>query len=465
MYWLHKVTILICLFAMSIVGAAQATPRDYSISLPRVSYAEDGVAAIVNFSITNQGGAAREASQIIIIENLTGRIWVEEILPALAANEERAFSIPVPLAELPEGDLFFEIEAGIDSFELAGSPIARNNRQLFRINKADARAGNNSVAGSPAPAQPSYDLFIPLVNIGINFGADGIQLNDNRYGSGEILLGVVLLAVALFCLWLLSLILRLIFRRPPAFDTWQPPYAVNNWYDPNSALGRRQSWQFHAQNNSISGPCIPEQVTVIKRLLDRDGVALGCWKVKAARTVQYDIYGRINRTEVTMPRKIINQLNRVQRRAPDYSNPELRKAVAPIAKSLSKYALSAIEKQNRMLPIALDLRFESINEEMRILFELYQCRNDAWHLIDQWEPEMGQVGSRVPEQYSFTLNGQLPGENYREYKWRLREEVTQLLSGMFYHHQAEEQLNDTNPVVLEQEAPASAEAVPSDNAV
>ena len=59
--------------------------------------------------------------------------------------------------------------------------------------------------------------------------------------GGDFLRALGTIALSLFCLWLLSLILRLIFRRPPRFDVWQPPYAQPNWQDPNSEMGRRQA--------------------------------------------------------------------------------------------------------------------------------------------------------------------------------------------------------------------------------
>ena len=431
--------LLTCLWLFPIVGSAQATPRDYSIAPPRVTYSPDGAVAVVSFTVSNQGGDAAEPSQIVISEYQSGREHSIEPLPPLGANQARNFAIQLPLADLSaEGIISFKIEAGIDAFELANSPIARDNSQLFHIDRSAARTvGDNNVSEADRPAGASYQVFIPIVNLGLNFLDDGIQLNDSRYSGGDILRFVGLLAVALFCLWLLSLILRLIFRRPPRFDVWQPPYAVNNWHDPDSAPGRRQSWQYHAQSSAIPKPSAPDQLAVIKRLLDKRGLILGSWSVKAMRTVQYDVYGRISRTEALMPRKTVNQLNRVLRRAPKYANQELLKAIAPIAKGMTKRALAPVEKQNVMLPLALDIRFEGITEEVRIQFELYQFRDGAWHLIDQWEPEFGQVGEHVPEQYSFALNGQLSGESKREFKKRLRDDMSQLLAGLFYHHQNE----------------------------
>ncbi len=441
-----RLTLLVCLYCIPIASSAQATPRDYSISPPRVSFTQNNSAAVITFSVTNQGGGARDPAQIIISEYQSGRVEIIEPLPPLAADQTREFSIQLPLANLTgDGIISFKIEAGIDEFELADSPIARDNSQLFHIDRSDARtaSGDSGLSDPDAPAPAQYDLFIPVINLGINFLADGIQLNESRFSGGDLLQALGLLAVALLCLWLLSLILRLIFRRPPRFDVWQPPYAASNWHDPNSAEGRRHSWQFHAQNSSLSAPSAPDQISVVKRLLDRRGVILGGWTIKAMRTAQYDVYGRISRTEVVMPRKLIRQLNSIARRAPGYANHELQKAIAPVAKSLSKKALGPVEKQNLMLPFALDIRFDGLASEIRILFELYHFRDSAWHIIDQWEPELGQSGENVPEQFTFTLNGQLSGESPREFKRRLPEDMAQLLASLFYHHHVE--VSDPRP--------------------
>ncbi len=431
--------LLICLFFVAQLAFAQAQPRDYAISSPRVSFADDGTTAVVSFAVSNQGGDAIDASQVIIAEYQSGRVEVSEHLPALAAGQERDFSLRLPLAGwATEGIISFKIEAGIDQYELAGSQIARNNLQLFNIDLGAARAGSGDPPGtaSAPPPAPAYDLYIPIVNLGLNFNADGIELNQRFITSREIFIGFGLFIAALFCLWLLSLVLRLIFRRPPTFDTWRPPYAVNTWYDPNSAMGRRQSWQFHAQNSIISAPQAPDQVTVIKRLTDSRGGGAGDWQATALRTEQYDIYGRISRSEVIMPRSIIRQLNTLARRASSMDSRELTKAAAAIAKRLAKQTLSGIEKQNLMLPIALDMRFEGEADLARVHFELYQYRDDAWHIIDSWEPELGQIGARIPEQFTFALNGQLPGESRREFIARLQEDFAQLLMGIYQQTQA-----------------------------
>ena len=457
--------IIALLLVSAVAVAAQVRPRDYSISTSVVSYDADALTAIIRFTVENEGGDAPEASEIIAAVYQGEGAEVREDLPALGAGQSREIELHFPLVGLPENEITtVEIRVGIDDYELDGSPIARNNRQLLYINPGDA-----DIETGPAPAAPSYDLYLPIVNLGINFRADGVEINGQHYSGGELLGMAGIVVVALFCLWLLSLALRLGFRRPPKFEPWQAPYAAGAWHDPNSALGRRQSWQFHAQNCTIDAPRAPNQVTVIKRLTDDAGVNLGGWEVKAARTVQYDIYGRISRTEVVMPRSVNKQLTRLARRARRLDHTALRKAIKPLAKRLCRHALAAIEKQNRMLPLALDMRFEGAQGEARVHFELYQYRNDAWHMIDEWEPEMGKLGARIPEHFTFSLNGQLPGESYREYKARLRDDVTQLLVGLFsaYQHDSAPADDDGSAEPQPEAAPGEAdwpEAVPDDEA-
>ena len=414
-----------------IVSYGQAIPRNYAITPPRVSYSADAAQAIIRFDISNRGGAAQADSQIVITEHLSGSAALNETLPALAADESRGFELCMPLVDLPDNDVFFRIQAGIDEFELAGSQIARDNEQLFRVNKAQASGGTGLCAeGAASPGEP-FSLTIPLVNARVVFLGDSLAVNGSRIGTATALLAaLILLALLTFCLWLLSLALRLLFRQPPKFEAWQPPYAHNNWYDMNSTLGRRQSWQYHAQSNLLGEATAPNQLVLLKHLLGRQKQVMGGWRVKAMRSMQYDIYGRISRTEVLMPRGVVDGLSKLLRRAPTLDDEALRKAAQPLAKRISRCALAPIEKQNLPLPIALEIRFEGAEGDARILFELFQYRGEDWQLLDAWEPDLGQTGARIPEQYAFTLSGQLPGEEARDYKRRLREDVTALLLRM-----------------------------------
>ena len=139
--------------------------------------------------VTNQGGDAVEASRIIISFIQSGLIAVEDELPILRAGEARDFAISLPLGDLPTEDVSFRIEAGIDKYELAGSPIARNNEQRFLVNRAEALSGAVSPPAA-GPIQRQYDLWLPIVNLGFNFLDDGVEVNDSRYSNNELLLGI-----------------------------------------------------------------------------------------------------------------------------------------------------------------------------------------------------------------------------------------------------------------------------------
>ena len=429
---------LVCIWMMCIAGMAQTSPRDYAVSPPTVSYSDDGTAAAIAFTVTNQGGDASEETQISIAQSADSVVVHTQPLPPLAASAEAAFEVPLPLADFPVGDHFFKVEVGIDQYELAGDSITVNNSILFKVTVTEAMKAAAAQAAAPAdPDGAAYDLWLPLINAGINISAAGIQLNDNLYTPAQILIGLALVAAGLFLLWLLGLILRLLLYPTPKFSPWHPPYAVNAWHDPDSTAGRRQSWQQHAQNSAIAAPCSPNHVVVLKRLLDMEGSALGGWHIKAIRTVQYDMYGQINRTEVVMPARLTRRLNKIVRRARQRDRQQLRHALQPIAKRLSKAALKPVSRQNMMLPIALDFRFEGKQDEVRIVFELHQCRGEAWHLIDQWEPELGMVGAYIPESFTYTLNGLLPGETPKEYRRRLPEDVARLLDSLLHPHQSD----------------------------
>ena len=424
------------------VASGQAGPRNYAITPPRVSYSDDVAHAIVSFAVSNRGAAGTVATEIVITQHENGQTSYVEELPALAEGESRDFDICLPLADLPGEDVFFRISAGIDEYELAGSRIARDNEQLFRINKAQAVAGSG-VCG--ATSTGPFTLTIPLLGWQVVFLGDSIAVNGGQLNYGVALLAFLFFLAALaFCLWLLSLVLRLLFRQPPKFDTWQPPYAHNNWYDMNSTLGRRQSWQYHAQNNLLGEASAPDQLVLVKHLLGRQKEIMGGWRIKAMRSIQYDIYGRISRTEVLMPRGVIEKLNRLLQRAPTLDEAALQKEIEPLAKRISRVTLSPVEKQNLPLPIALEIRFESETGEARILFELYQFLSEDWRLLDAWEPDLGQTGARIPEQFNFTLNGQLPGEAAREYKLRLQADMAALLQRMITQLPADT-LEDTPP--------------------
>ena len=109
------------------------------------------------------------------------------------------------------------------------------------------------------------------------------------------MIGVV--AIVLILLWVISVIVRLLFSRPPTFAAWQPPYVITPLMDPNSTNGRRQLWQQHAQSDTLPLPCSPGSYMVRKLLIGSSGVKLSGWHVTGLRISQYDRYGRVARSQ------------------------------------------------------------------------------------------------------------------------------------------------------------------------
>lgn len=460
--WKVIVTV-ICVVMGTLISTAQTTPRDYVVSNPTVIFGDDGATFMIEFTVTNNGGDAGAESDIQIIYNTSGLVLARDTLPPLNANEVVTVTFAFNSSDFTAGSVEpFRVEVGVDQYELAGSPIARDNIRTFSVTIPQGITNLPEDVTPPALDEPP-DFVIPGLDIGVQILDDGIIFNDEFYSLSQILTGVGIIGFGLLLLWFVTIILRLLFRRPPKFGTWQPPYANVSYYDPNSSMGRRQAWQHHAQNGTIFAPCTQSAVVALKRLLDMEGKTLGGWEIKAIRTVQYDMYGRVTRTEAIMPSSVLKKLNKVARKASDYDNPKLRKAVQPIAREIAKQASKNISKKSTMLPIAMDLRFEGKHGEVRILFELYECRNHAWHLLDQWEPEMAIIGHKIDESYTYTLNGQLPGETYKDYRNRLVEDFGWLLGGMLYRHQAPAQPEPdmVPPDTLTGMAPITDESLPA----
>jgi hypothetical protein len=247
-----------------------------------------------------------------------------------------------------------------------------------------------------------------------------------------LVLGAILsaLAVAMLLLALiLWLIARMLFRRKPSFGNWQPPYATMPSMDPNSTYGRRQLWQQHAQNNALPLPCKDGSIQARKVLLGRDGYYLSGWKIKAARLTQYDMYGRVSRSQVLAPPGMVRRLNGIARRSATLERDRIERRVRPTANRLAKQFRKKVSKRSAMLPVALDVRLQGSHGEVRILFELYQCQRGQQQQIDAWEPEMIVVGKTIQESYTFTIAGQT-GETFYEFRKRLKTDLTRVLADM-----------------------------------
>jgi hypothetical protein len=89
--------------------------------------------------------------------------------------------------------------------------------------------------------------------------------------------------------------------------------------------------------------------------------------------------------------------------------------------------------------------------DVRIFFELYQCRQNAWYLLDQWEPTMMVVTQRLQENFTFTMHGKNNAETQREFYSRLADDLAWLLLEMI---RAEQTIPQPTP------PPRAVEAIP-----
>ncbi|MEL6309607.1 MAG: hypothetical protein AAFQ52_15810, partial [Chloroflexota bacterium] len=302
------------------------------------------------------------------------------------------------------------VSVGIDRFELANTEIAENNIQTITIT-IPPRAGR---ADSDVLFQRTTDSVI---------------VAGQTYTLWQAGMGILGFVGVLMLFWVLSIIIRALFRSRPKFGPWQPPYGVMPMYDQNTLEGRRWSWQQHAQNGLLLAPPTNNNVHAVKLLLGAQGGPFINWDVTAMRLSQYDTYGRIARTQVFAEKKYIKRFNKVlrQRQKGNFDEGKLQKRLRPIAENMVKQFNKKVSKKTSFLPIAFDMRLAGEHGTVRIVFELYQCRDYAWYRIDQWEPMMQVVSQKMQENYTFTIHGKEQGENKREFRDRLRDDLLWLL--------------------------------------
>lgn len=435
---MRRVSLIGLLFiAWLVIGraAAQTPPyeaRDYVVSNVSHDFAPDETTFTVRFTVTNQGGDAVSPSTISITDE-DGRSVIQgkdDVLPVLNAGTSDIFSFDFVSADFPPSSTqVFEIEAGIDQYELAGSPFARNNKTNVSITiPANVSRPNQSATPNGPNASPASppSLGLPFTFAFLPNG--GIQIGDQTFTGLDVQKFVVGLIVAVVIFWLITVVLRAIFRRPQKMGIWQPPYGTMPTMDPNSVAGRRQAWQSHAQNGTILAAPTEGNLHPIKLLLGQQGDFMKGWRITAMRLSQYDAYGRVGRTETIASAGLVKRLNRVLQQNARYKGDALNKHMRSVARAFVKQMRRNMTKRTMHLPVAMDIRFEGKHGEVHIAFELYQCQNQAWHRLDRWEPLMTVIGRRLIENYTYTIHGQSSGETAREFSTRLPEDVEWLLS-------------------------------------
>jgi hypothetical protein len=408
---MHKRLIFVVSFLLlvSLVPLhAQANP-DYAIVNVADSVSSDQSQLILVVTIENLGAAATVPTQLIT--RLNGESELElsiQTVEPLGAGEIVEETINLSVDDFPtNGAQSILISVGLDGIEASTATTLENN------------------------------VWTVDITIGV---ADDITLLDVK-GSEYTVLGyvfsredaalyLVMFAAIVIMLWLLSVVLRLLFRRPARFGTWQPPYGLMPMYDQNTMEGRRQAWQTHAQNSLLLAAPNDGNLHPVKMLIGTDGGNLHNWKITALRLSQYDTYGRIARSQAVADKKWVKRLNNVLKKRTMQTEEKVQKMLRPVAGGLVREFRKKVNKKNGFLPISLDVRFEGKHGEVRIVFELYQCQGRAWYRLDQWEPTMMVVAQTMQENFTFTIHGRLNNEKMNEFSDRLRDDIIWLLLEM-----------------------------------
>jgi hypothetical protein len=415
---MRRILVLIGLLLVSIFGsAAQGVqiPRDYAVISPSITFSPDNEQFNVQFTVRNAGTSATTDTTIRIINLLDNSVMSEDVLPSIPNGGSVTVNIPfntrnyLNIPQLP-----IEIQVGLDDLEPQDSPIAGNNISQISI----------TIPELPAVAAGGTNTVID----GVTLPEGGVTLGDTFVPYETLLGGAIAFVVGLLILWVLSIILRALFRRKPEFSNWQPSYAQMPMLDPNSKEGRRHAWQTHAQNGLILAAPMPNNLHAVKLLMGTDGEPLSNWKITGIRISQYDNYGRVSRSQLIANGRWTNNLNKLMKRRTKLKPEVLEKQVQGMARKLIGQFKRNINAKSAFLPVALDLRFEGKHGEVRIVFELYQAQSNMWVRLDQWEPAMSVNTPVIQESYTFTIHGMSGAEKLPDYIKRLTDDTAWLLN-------------------------------------
>ncbi len=415
------VALLLSFFAVSVV-AQDATAPDYTIRSIRSRFIDDGAQTVIEFEIWNIGAAATVQATASLTVISTGQEIASDIVPPLKAQEIVTVSLRFPTDLFPANTVeVMRASVGVDEVEASGSQNVQSNSATISITFPSVQSPQATPEPLPGEA-PAADIISTATDFLSQYGVK-LDLSNPL----QIIVIVSLCSAGLVLFLILFLLIRVIFQRPPDMGNWQPSYVNLLPLDPNSAAGRRQQWQTHAQNNVLPAYGQEGEYQVRKLATKADRTYLAGWKVDAIRLCQYDMYGRVTRSQMLAPRKAVNRLNGVLRRRAALDPTKASNRLRPVAKILINSFKKKWNERNIMLPIALDIRLKGKFGEVRIQFDLYQFRSGAWGLVDSWEPEMTVASKMIQESYTYTVYGQRPSETTREFRNRLQDDLTQVL--------------------------------------
>ncbi len=419
---MFRVAAFIVLFFMLVAPAAAQEGRpDYAIRNIRQRFSSDRTQVIVEFEVVNTGGPATQSASVDLAMIATGEVIDSDTLNPLPAQGQFTITFVFQTNLFPPGSVQ-SLRAAVSMNEPEVSD--RNNFGQISITfpEVDAEATTEATPEiTPVPRSSLEDILRPINRVFADFDSSNPVHIAVVAGIG----GAVLLLVLL-----LVLIQRLVFQRTPQFGNYQPPYANMLPVDSNTTTGRRQQWQQYAQNSSLPNPCVDGNTLARKLLIGVDGGNLVGWQVKAIRVSQYDMYGRVARSQALASSRWVKRLDGAIRKGGSTDAQRITRRVRPVAKALVKEFGKRLNQRNSMLPVALDIRFEGTHGDVRIVFELYQCQYGQWQKLDGWEPEMTVVGKTIYESYTYNLHGLSPGESLKEFRRRLADNLAAVLTEM-----------------------------------
>jgi hypothetical protein len=411
---------VILFFMLAAPAAAQQTRPDYAIRNIRQRFSSSGTQAIVEFEVVNTGGPATQPASVDLAVIATGEVIDSDALNPLSAQGQFTVTFVFPASLFPPGSTQ-SLRAAVSLNE----PEATDSNNFGTISITFPEQAAEATAepipeGTPVPRSSLEDVLRPINRVFAEFDPSNPVHIAVAVGIGGALLILLLL---------IFLIARLL-QRTPQFGNYLPPYANMLPIDPNTTMGRRQQWQQHAQNGSLPTPCIDGNVLPRKLLMGMDGSNVAGWHVKAIRISQYDMYGRVARSQALASGQWVRRLDGVLRKGATMNAERVMRRVRPVAKALVNEFGKRLNQRNSMLPVALDIRFQGTHGDVRIVFELYQCHYGQWQKLDGWEPEMTVVGKAIYESYSYNLHGLTPGESVKDFRRRLADNLAAVLTEM-----------------------------------
>ena len=423
-----RATLLLIALLLVLPVKAQSESPDYEIlNLREPELTEDGEVQVA-FDVVNNGATASVNSTVRMVNKTSGVPVATDFVPPLLAGEGITVTLVFPVAMLPEdAPQTMLVSVGID--EVESSSTGTGNIANNMINVLIPEPANiQPQAIDEADTAEQADSQIEILGFGFN-------TNDAVHRAALIGLGGTLIIVLL----LLVVIVRLLFRRDSSFDIHLPPYANVPPMSAATDAGRRQGWQLHAQNDLLPPRPANEGSTHIRKILiGIDGEKLSNWEIAGLRLSQYDQYGRVARSEIIAKNSTARKLSKIAARAASRTDEQVTKQVKPLSRRLVRQFRGKINQRSAMLPIALDVRFEGIHGEVKILFELYYMEQGRWKQVDSWEPEMTVPGRLLHENFSYTLSGLKPGEEFRAFSARLQDDLNVLLTGLLKHNQPQQ---------------------------